>query len=191
MWQGQWHPVVFRFSSNWKELATLLLTMQQLKLEPRDAVEGTTVFYFTDNFAVYWIAQSGSTPSPLLHNLIEEIKLLEIQLGCLLQVVHVPGVVMIRQGTDGLSRGVWATPYQGQLDQRILVASVFAPLVPDFALLERHIQWFKLPGPWSNQPWTAYGQAAAVLGRFTACFPPPELARPLISFCSKPGWNNL
>jgi hypothetical protein len=39
--------------------------------------------------------------------LIEEISLLELVLQCQLQVVHVPEIVMIQQGTDRLSRGVW------------------------------------------------------------------------------------
>ena len=34
------------------------------------------------------------------------IKLLELELRCHIQVIHVPGTTMIVQGTDGLSRGV-------------------------------------------------------------------------------------
>jgi hypothetical protein len=29
---------------------------------------------------------------------------------CHLEVIHVPGKLMIHQGTDGLSRGLWMTP---------------------------------------------------------------------------------
>jgi hypothetical protein len=56
MWQGQWTPVVYRFTSNWKELKTLLKTLlltlqhlQQLAHELLTNLVGTTVFYFTDN----------------------------------------------------------------------------------------------------------------------------------------------
>jgi len=182
MWQGQWHPVVFGFSSNWKEMATLLLTMQQLRTMAKQQVEGTTIFYFTDNSTVYWISQGGSSPSPRLHEAIEKIKLIELELNCILQVVHVPGVIMILQGTDGLSRGVWATPYQGTLDQRALTESVFAPLLPDPKLVEHCASTFKLPGNWETVPWRAYGHSHRVLDRATAWFPPPELARQLISF---------
>jgi hypothetical protein len=113
MWKGKWSPVVFKFSSNWKELDTLKLTLLNLRQEASKEVQGTTVLYFTDNLTTYWVASSGSSPSPRLHVLIKEIRLLEMELDCCLQVIHVPGVVMIDQGTDGLSRGVWASPFHG------------------------------------------------------------------------------
>jgi hypothetical protein len=182
MWQGQWHPVVFGFSSNWKEMATLLLTMRQLRTLAKRQIEGTTIFYFTDNSTVYWVSQGGSSPSPRLHEAIEEIKLIELELNCILQVVHVPGVIMILQGTDGLSRGVWATPYQGTMDQRALTESVFAPLSPDPKLVRHCVTNFELPGSWETVPWRAYGHPQRVLDRSTAWFPPPELARQLLSF---------
>ena len=65
-------------SSNWKELSTLRLTLVNLKQEAKEEVAGTTVFYFRDNLSMYWVASSGSFPSPLLHTLIEEIRLLGI-----------------------------------------------------------------------------------------------------------------
>ena len=98
--------VVFKVSSHWKELATLTLTLEQLECEDSTDGKGCTVFYFTDSSTTYWIAGKGASSSPALHNLIEEIRLLELHLGCHLQVVHVPGYIMITQGTDGLSRGL-------------------------------------------------------------------------------------
>lgn len=53
MWLGKWAPIVYKFSSNWKELHILLLTMQQLKKEHRHIVTNTTIFYFTDNSTTY------------------------------------------------------------------------------------------------------------------------------------------
>jgi len=41
---------------------------------------------------------------------VEEIKTLTMELGCRLEIVHVPGTLMIKQGTDGLSRGLWVVP---------------------------------------------------------------------------------
>ena len=93
MWMGQWSPVVYSYSSNWKELKTLLLTLQHLQTIAEGAAKGTTIFYFTDNSTFYWIAASGSSTSPGLHALIEEIRLRELETECTLQVVHVPGVV--------------------------------------------------------------------------------------------------
>ena len=43
-------------------------------------------------------------------SLVVKIEELELELGCHLEVVHVPGTYLIMQGTDGLSRGVWLSP---------------------------------------------------------------------------------
>jgi hypothetical protein len=115
---------------------TLKLTLQNIgQIDPVQARGGTTIFYFTDNYATYCIAASGSSPSPRLHALIEEIRLLELRLECTLQAVHVPGVVMITQGTDGLSRGVWASPLHDLALQQVLTEAVFAPLAFDASLV--------------------------------------------------------
>ncbi len=107
MWMGQWTPFVFHHSSNWKELKTLLLTLQAIHRARPPKLHRATLFYFTNNSTTYWVCSSGSSRSPELHRLVEQIKLLELELNIELQVVHVPGVVMIQQGTDGLSRGIW------------------------------------------------------------------------------------
>lgn len=58
------------------------------------------------------------------HKLIVEIKLMELKLGCHLVVIHVPGVLMINQETDGLSRGVWVSPFRNRYQHKIyLLAS--------------------------------------------------------------------
>ena len=93
------------------------------------------VFYFTDNSTTYWIATSGSSSSPSLHALIEEMRLLELELQCQLQVIHVHGVIMIQQGTDGLSHGVWSTVLHELTNQSQLTASIFEPLFPNKALV--------------------------------------------------------
>ena len=67
---------------------------------------GTTVFYSTDNLTMYLVALPQSLPLQPLNTLIQEIRLLKIELDCCLQVIHVPGVVMIDQGTDGLNQGI-------------------------------------------------------------------------------------
>jgi hypothetical protein len=91
MWKGKWSPFIYQFSSNWKELSTLKVTLECLLEEEADSVRDTTVFYFTHNLAVYWIASSGSSSLEPLHALIESIWIHELRLGCHLQVVHVPG----------------------------------------------------------------------------------------------------
>ncbi len=82
---------------------TLKLSLLHIKKERPNLVQGTTVFYFTDNSLVYWITVTGSSPSPELHKLVEGICELEFELGCILQPVHVPGFILVDHGTDGLS----------------------------------------------------------------------------------------
>ena len=191
MWQGVWTLGVFHFSSNWKELATLLLTMRALKNEHEKSLSGTTVFYFTDNSTTYWIANAGASPDHRLHGLIEEIKQIEVDMDLVLQVVHVPGLVMIQQGTDGLSRGIWMSPLHEQLPQHIITRSIFDPLPYDPQLV--HDYWSTIPGlpPWTFYAWDQQWDARLCFGRTTVWFPPPELARQCIYFlletwCERP-----
>jgi hypothetical protein len=123
-WMGTWATHVSSFDSNWRELATLLWTLERLNRKDQQKyghvpflekaarpakglVEGGTLFYFTDNMVTYYIVHNGSSTSPSLHNLIRRIKLLELQLQCRLEPIQVPGRLMIQQGADRLSRGIW------------------------------------------------------------------------------------
>jgi hypothetical protein len=63
--------------------------------------------YFTDNMVTSYIVHNGSSTSPSLHNLIRRIKILELQLKCRLEPIHIPGRLMILQGADGLFRAIW------------------------------------------------------------------------------------
>jgi hypothetical protein len=128
MWKGQWSPIVCKFSSNWKELSTVKLSLLQIKKEDSESIRGAAVFYFTVNSTLCWIAASGSSGRPGLHKLIKEIRLLELELGCSLQVIHVPGIVMINQGMDGLSRGIWMSALQGLKDSGRMTQAVLEPL---------------------------------------------------------------
>lgn len=110
VWMGTWTPQVHRFSSNWRELRTLYETLSREVSGTR--LRHSTVFYFTDNMVSYYIMQSGSSTSPELHKLILQVKRLELVLQCHLEVIHVPGDLMIREGADGLSRGLWLTGYR-------------------------------------------------------------------------------
>ena len=187
MWKGKWSPFVYQFSSNWKELYTLLLTLQQVAEEDPASVRHTTLFYFTDNSATYWIASSGSIGSPSLHRLITEIKRLVFLLDCRLQVVHVPGYLMIAQGTDGLSRGLWMRSYHGLMSEAALLAGIFAPLpfCPELtgdilARLPSH--GFRAPPSWYHHDWASPWNPSRVFDTCSVWFPPPEAARQCITF---------
>ena len=189
MWMGQWCPYVFRESSNWKELKTLLLTLQAIRDTQADTVRHSTLFYFTDNSTTYWVCNSGSSRSPGLHALVEHIGLIKLELSLELQVIHVPGTVMIEQGTDGLSRGVWASSLHPQVNQRMLTASVFDPMTYDPALVGRiHLAYGLVMNPqgefpgapsprWNYIPWHRVRPGPDILHQHTVWCPPPELAR--------------
>jgi hypothetical protein len=146
-------------------MSTLRETLLRLREDDPKSVRGITVFYFTDkstdNSTVYWIASSGSSKSPELHKLIEAIRLLKLELGCFLEVVHVPGLVLITQGTDGLSRGVWRSPRHDLLDPQRLTRAIFDPAIFDPELVQHyfayHLPADAAPPPsakWSYCDWT-------------------------------------
>jgi len=105
---GVWQPKAMPMTSNWKEAMTVLQSLRQER--DTDRLRHGTVFYITDNLVSCYVLNSGSSRSPRLHEVIEEIKTLTMELGCRLEIVHAPGTLMIKQGTEGLSRGVWVAP---------------------------------------------------------------------------------
>ena len=94
----------------------LKLSLIWIREEDAESTRGAAVFYLTDNSTSSWTAASGSSASPGLHELIEETRLLELKLDCSLHATHVPGLLMINQGTDGLSWGIWMSALQGLED---------------------------------------------------------------------------
>jgi hypothetical protein len=182
-WMGVWLLHVSGTSSNWKELRTLLQMLEDLVKRNDDPVRGMTVFYFTDNSTVYYAVQKGSSNSTL-HSLIVRIKLAELQLGCLLEAIHVPGTVMIVQGTDGLSRGVWVSPLHTTVNPVLTTAQVFDPIPFTSALTPWVLQeaGLALDTPVTFRPWNGRWTARPVLHRTTIWCPPPEMARQLLCF---------
>ena len=194
MWKGKWMPCIHHYSSNWKELNTLRLTLETMLQEPSVGIRGCTLFYFTDNSTTYWIAGNGCSKNPKLHLTLEQIRYLEVQLGCHLNVIHVPGLLMIQEGTDGLSRGIWINPWHDSVTREELLCHIFAPLPPNEFLINTYVHQHLLdwhsaaPGyllpkgwpAWSLQAWDTPPHLLDLRGRFTVWFPPPELARQTI-----------
>jgi hypothetical protein len=167
MWKGRWSPFVFKFSSNLKELSMLKLSLLWIRDEDAQAIRGTTVFYFTDNSTLYWISASGSFSSLALHKLIEEIRLLKLELDCSLKIIHVPGLLMIDQGTDGLSRGIWMSALQGLEDSARLTQAVFQPLCFDPELVEFYIECYHLPRQYWYCDWSTTWDARTCFNRLS------------------------
>ncbi len=190
MWMGTWEPHVHQFSSNWRELKTLDITLEQevgwLQQTGKSRFENTTLLYFTDNMTTYHVTMSGSSSSPRLHALVQAIKTKELRLACHLEVVHVPGTTMIIQGTDGISRGVWLSPLHKRETSASLMCDLFAPVTFGPWLME----WTRTANPgfldlhkdWTHWRWDQEWDARNMFGRLSVWTPPPEMASQNISF---------
>ena len=106
VWQGIWTSRAATFSSNWKELKTLHQTLVHEKELGGHRIKRRRLLYFTDNMVTYDIFRKGTSKSIRLWTLLLHIKIIELTLDCVVQVIHVPGTSMIIQGSDGLSRGI-------------------------------------------------------------------------------------
>jgi hypothetical protein len=109
-WMGAWNGAIHSFTSNWRELHTLVETLKREEVM-FNKLRGRMVLYLTENEVTYNICKKGSSKTLPLHLLVQQLKALELALGCRLEVIHVPGTTMITQGTNGLSTGVWANGF--------------------------------------------------------------------------------
>lgn len=105
LWQGIWQGPGKMMTSNWKELRTALEVLLHEPLHT-SRLRQRRVFYFTDNEVSYNIIRRGSSTSAPLHALVRAIKGLELRHDCIFECIHIPGTVMISEGSDGLSRGL-------------------------------------------------------------------------------------
>jgi hypothetical protein len=105
-WMGACNSAIHSFTSHWRELRTVVETLKQEEVV-FNKLRGRMVFYFKDNEVTYNICKKGSSKTLSLHILVQQLKDLELALGCRLEVIHVPRTTMIIQGTDGLSRRTW------------------------------------------------------------------------------------
>jgi hypothetical protein len=103
-WVVACNRTVHSFTSNFRDLRTVVETLKREEVV-FNKLRGSMVFYFTDNEVTCNIWKKGSSKNLPLHLLVQQLKALELALGCRLEVIHVPGTTMITQGTDGLSRG--------------------------------------------------------------------------------------
>lgn len=176
LWMGVWRVQAKPNSSNWKEARTILAALQQERGSNR--VKGTTVFYMTDNLVSYYILNGGSSKIATLHKLVMEIKEMELELDCRLEVVHVPGTLMIEQGADAQSRGLWLAPERRPRGINQLLFNA-VPFQDQFGA------WLMSLVGQANQPYTheSYLHRTSmldVLGRWTIWTPVPEGARQVI-----------
>jgi hypothetical protein len=90
-------------SSNYKELRNLVDTV---KAEARAGrLHSCEFFIFTDNSTAESCYYHGCSKSKQLHLLVLELRMLEMEFGLNIHIIHISGKRMIAQGTDGCSRG--------------------------------------------------------------------------------------
>jgi hypothetical protein len=118
---GVWPEAVAGFSSNWHELATIVHSIRTRL----DELRGSSVHYMTDNTTAVKAVNSGVVRSPKLMQLSRELKLLQARGNIGIEAIHLPGRLMIVQGTDGASRQApWLGMYSGRPGEH----DTFSPL---------------------------------------------------------------
>lgn len=180
LWMGVWRPRAMGKHSTWKECFTLLLTLRRDRRSGR--FRGRYAFYFTDNIVTYHIVQRGSSSQPALHAIVREIKLLAAEMSVVLEVVHIPGLAIIRQGTDALSRGLWLQPDRRRLSprqevSRLFEAATLTPELVDWALVRRGaVGPYPLPIDWQEVTWDVSWHPDRFMKKATIWAPPPRVA---------------
>ena len=99
---GLWAATESGQSSNFRELLNLVETMEEEAVANK--LEDTEMWLFTDNSVSESCFFRGRSTSRLLHKMVIRLRKLEMEHS--LTFVHVAGTRMIKQGTDGLSRGL-------------------------------------------------------------------------------------
>ena len=100
---GTWDKSSNSQSSNFREMKNLLDTL--LSLVKENSLKGYSIFVFTDNSTAELAYYKGNSKSKLLHNMVTQLRAIELEERCSISIIHVSGERMKSQGTDGLSRG--------------------------------------------------------------------------------------
>jgi hypothetical protein len=131
IWMVTWSPTLHSFSSNFRELATLVLSLERQRVSSPKRLKGHRC---TDNDVAYKIGRRGISTSVELHRTMQLIKAVELALECRLEVIHVTGTSIIDKWTDGLSRVLWITP-SSRISTKIAM-DLFRPAPPSTLQLE-------------------------------------------------------
>lgn len=102
-------------SSNFRQGANLVIRLKKMVKCGR-IQKGTEVFICTDNQVAESTYFKGLAESCKLHEMIVRLRKLEMEGGLIVHFLWISGKRMIRQGTDGLSCGGFASrTMQGNL----------------------------------------------------------------------------
>jgi hypothetical protein len=98
---GQWTEAYSEESSNYRELSNLVHAIENATRE--GLLVGRELFFFTDNMTAECAFHKGSSSSPMLFLLVLCLQTLQMYHNLFIHVIHVAGMRMKVQGTDGLS----------------------------------------------------------------------------------------
>ena len=180
LWMGVWWSRGQGTTSNTKEIYTLLAVLRRERHMTRFCAR--YVFYFPDNNLAYHAVQRGSSKVHHLHRIVREIKLLVADMDAILEVVHIPGLAIIRQGSDPLSRGLWLAPDPRRLSPREEIGRLFLPISISPPLLDwacvRRAAAGPSPAPrcWRHITWTDSWHASDLQNQATLWAPHPRIA---------------
>ena len=115
-------------SSNWKEFGNAVKGIR--KEAKAGNLHHALLFICTDNSTVEGAVTKGNSPSEHLFELVVDLKSDQMRYEFMTYVIHVSGNRMIRQGTDGVSRG--------DMSQALSVDKPIRELIPiDVSALDR------------------------------------------------------
>jgi hypothetical protein len=141
--RGFWCSEVSEKSSNYRELRNLVEAVKDLH-ETSD-LTGMEIWLFTDNKVAEAVYAKGNSDNKLLFELMLELRLLSLQIGFILHIVHISGTRMIAEGTDGLSRG--ELQLGGFLEEETQVVPLHLdPVARSNDFKEWVSSWFELAG---------------------------------------------
>ena len=100
---GLWSAEEEAESSNYKELQNLVNAIGAEAKAGR--LQNCELFMFTDNSTAESCFYRGTSKSRQLHRLILDLRMMEMDFGLTIHIIHISGKRMIAQGTDGCSRG--------------------------------------------------------------------------------------
>ena len=101
---GIWGYEESEESSNFREFRNVVESIEEEAARGR--LNGSELFFFTDNSTVESALFHGTSSSPKLLELVIRMRLIETKYTLSLKVSHVSGKRMIAQGSDGISRGL-------------------------------------------------------------------------------------
>ena len=140
---GVWNKEQAAYSSNWHELACVVMSLAQ-RLEE---VRGSVVHYLTDNATTEAAVNKGVVNSWQLMLLVRDLRLLQAYGDVEVEAFHTKGKIIVAQGTDGGSRQM---PHLNQLGSDPVAHDTFDPTAWPAFRLSGEMEWWA--GQYKQRP---------------------------------------